>query len=754
MVFFASGFAAVLYQTVWQRMLTLFSGADVFSITIVVSAFMAGMGIGSLAGGHVADRVTARRAVIAFAISEFAIAAFAAVSATVYYDWLYVDIGAHTWPRAVSALTIFAVMLWPTFFMGMSLPLAARAVSTDPARPARWLPALYGVNTLGAACGSVATILVFLPHFDLRMCLVIGATCSALCGLFALVLLAGSRTSTAVPEPKAEELPGAQVTTGDVTAPTRFPVWLALYALSGFIALSLEIVWFRVFGVALKSNSRTFGALLGIYLVGIGAGALAASWRRVRAKDPRRAFLLTQAAVPIVATLLMVVALIAIERVPWLKPLAAFFASASAPGERTMASGRIVLLYVTVPVVLMLPSCLLMGYSFGVLHQAVQRDLSALGRRVGWLQTANIFGSTLGALLTGLILLDVFGAPGTLRFLVICAFPFLGLLAVEHRSARRFVLIGAAGAIAALVLLPGGHRFWSGWHASDPALTIAREDATGFVLLREEPEYGRTNLLLSGFSQSWLPYGSVHTVLGALPMLTHPRPQRVAVIGLGSGDTVFSIGGRESISEVESIEIVRPQLAALEDLDRSNRYPALKMLLGDRHVSHQFADGRSYLRARPGRYDIIEADAVPSWGAYAGNLYSVEFFGLLRDGLREGGLAVTYTPTVRTRASFLKVFPYVLMFQSVAIGSDSPIPFDAAKIRALLAAGFTREYFAKGGIDLDSVMKTTLETAPVAYGPGFDRATLTDVNRDLFPQDEFGRRYTGPALGPPSPSIK
>ena len=79
-VFFASGFAAVLYQTVWQRMLTLFSGADVFSITIVVSAFMAGMGIGSLAGGHVADRVTARRAVIAFAISEFAIAAFAAVS--------------------------------------------------------------------------------------------------------------------------------------------------------------------------------------------------------------------------------------------------------------------------------------------------------------------------------------------------------------------------------------------------------------------------------------------------------------------------------------------------------------------------------------------------------------------------------------------------------------------------------------------------------------------------------------------------
>jgi predicted membrane-bound spermidine synthase len=735
-IFFTGGFAAVLYQTVWQRLLTLFSGADIFSITIVVSAFMAGMGLGSLAGGHLADRLTGRGAVIAFAICELAIAIFAAASAAIYYDWLYLSVGAHLWPRTVTALTIFGVMLWPTLFMGMSLPLAARILSTDPQRPARWLPALYGWNTLGAATGSLATILLLLPNVDLRACLLIGAACSSASAVLALALLRGSRpadsgTATAVAS-AAPAAPAAGPTLG-------LPVWLALYALAGFTALSLEIVWFRVFGVALKSNSRTFGALLGIYLVGIGLGALAAEWKRFRAADPRRAFLMVQAAVPITATALIALTLAAIGRVPLLAPLTEYFASANPPGARTIASGRVVLLYATVPVALMLPSCLLMGYGFGALHQAAQRDLASLGRRVGWLQAANIAGSTLGAALTGLVLLEVFGAPGTLRLLVLCAVPFLAVLAAVDRGIRR-AAIGAVAAAATLVLLPGGHAFWSGWHATDPGRTIVREDATGVVLLREEPAHERTDLLLSGFSQSWLPYGSVHTVLGVLPALVHPAPRRVAVIGLGSGDTVFSIGGRDTITAIESIEIVRPQLAALQALNQQQRYPALQMLLADPRVTHHFADGRSYLRARPGLYDIIEADAIPPWGAYAGNLYSVEFFERLRACLREGGLAVTWTPTDRTRTSFLSVFPHVLMFRYVAIGSDTPIPFDTDRIRALLSTGFTRDYFDRGAINIDQTMKSTLEEMPRRYGPDANRSLYTDVNRDLFPQDEFGRR--------------
>ena len=743
-VIFVSGCAGVLYQTVWQRLLTLFTGADIFSSTIVVTAFMAGLGIGSACGGHFADRLTARRALTAFALCEIAIAAFGAISANVFYDGLYIGAGAHRWPQWLSGLTVFAIMLWPTFFMGMSLPFAARCLAASPTSPGRWLPALYGWNTLGAGLGSLTTVLALFPNIDLRNCLIVGAACSAACAVSAFGLAEASPAADAT-----DSAAGPRVAAAESGAPGLW-LWGVLYGLSGFVALSLEIVWFRVFGVALKSNSRTFGALLGIYLVGVGLGALLASWRRIRVSDPRRAFLFAQAAVPITAAALVGIALIAIRTVPWLAPLNAYLASANPPGSRTLASWRIVILYATVPVALMLPSCLLMGYAFSMLQQAVQRDLARLGRYVGWLQAANIVGSALGALLTGLVLLDVFGAPGTMRILVLCGGVFLAVMAVESRVGKPMALAVATAAIAAVLLLPTGHKFWSDWHAADPAKTIVREDATGVVLLREEPAVHRTNLLLSGFSQSWLPYGSVHTVLGSLPALMHPDPTRVAVIGLGSGDTVFAIGGRESTRQIDSIEIVRPQLDALRALDAQDRYPALRMLLHDNRVAHHFGDGRAFLRACPRCYDIVEADAIPPWGAYAGNLYSVEFFNLVRNSLKPRGLAVTWTPTERTRASFVAAFPYVLMFPSVAIGSSDPVEFDAASIYTRIGDGFSRQYFAQGGIDIQLILAGILDQLPVSYGPFFDRSGLSDVNADLFPKDEFGLSYHGPAFRPPS----
>ena len=87
--FFASGFAALLYQVIWQRLLVLFSGADLYSVTIIVASFMGGMGVGHLAGGHVADRVSPRASLLCFAGAELAIALFGFFSRALYYDFLY-----------------------------------------------------------------------------------------------------------------------------------------------------------------------------------------------------------------------------------------------------------------------------------------------------------------------------------------------------------------------------------------------------------------------------------------------------------------------------------------------------------------------------------------------------------------------------------------------------------------------------------------------------------------------------------------
>ena len=186
-VFFVSGFAALLYQIIWQRMLTFFGGADVYAVTIIVSAFMGGLGFGSLAGGHLADRLSARGRLLAFALCELAVAVFATFSAAIYYDGLYVGLGASAMPRAVMAAIIFLVTLWPTFFMGMSLPLLATAMTQDARQPARWVPILYGWNTLGAACGSLFASAILFRTVDFVTSVRIGAALSFGCAAAALV---------------------------------------------------------------------------------------------------------------------------------------------------------------------------------------------------------------------------------------------------------------------------------------------------------------------------------------------------------------------------------------------------------------------------------------------------------------------------------------------------------------------------------------------------------------------------------------
>jgi spermidine synthase len=219
--------------------------------------------------------------------------------------------------------------------------------------------------------------------------------------------------------------------------------------------------------------------------------------------------------------------------------------------------------------------------------------------------------------------------------------------------------------------------------------------------------------------------------------MVHPQPESVAVIGLGSGDTLFAIGGRPETSTIDSVEIIAPEFQTLRRLDQGRFYPGLRMLLQDRRVRHWFTDGRAFVRTGGRRYDIIEADALRPTSAYAGNLYSVEYFELLRSRLNPGGLAVTWTATPRVVDSFVKVFPHVLLFDFLALGSTTSVLFDRSAIEARIKQPFTHDYYRRAGIDLDALLAPHLNRAPRTYGPEFDRTSLVNVNRDLFPKDEF-----------------
>ena len=726
-VFFASGTAALLYQVIWQRLLTFTTGADVYSVTIVVAAFMAGMGVGSLAGGHLADRLDGRRRLFAFAVCELAIAAFALASATLYYDWLYTRMGALNLSWAALGVLSFTATLWPTFFMGMSLPLAARAITDDARQPARWVPLLYGWNTLGAAFGAVLAVAVLFRTMDFESSLRVGAMLSAACAIAALAIawrLPSVPQQSPVPVRAAEgpAVPGS-VLRGAVL----------LYALSGFIALSLEVVWFRVLGVMLKSTALTFGHLLAIYLGGLGLGSLAANARRVQAWPARRGFLLSQAAIPIYAALALAALVGALGRLDVLRPLWEYLGRYDGLARSEALSQLSLVIGAAIPLFLMGPPTFLMGFSFGFLQRDVQTDLAGLGRRVGWLQAANIAGAVVGALATGLLLLNTLGTSGTLRVLVAAGGVFLWLAAPRGR----WRLSAAAVVAAAIALVPAPAALWPRLHGAAASAAVFAEDSSGIALLTRDLTTGTTVVHANGLGQSLLPFGGIHTVLGALPVLLHPAPVRIAVIGLGSGDTTWSVGGRPETREIDSIEIVGPALTTLRALGVLMPYPGLNQLLIDPRVRHHLTDGRAFLLKTDRRYDVIEADALRPNSAYAGNLYSVEYFSLLRSRLNPGGFAVTWAPTPRVVDSLVAAFPHVVVAGAIAVGSERPIDFDPVVVRRRLADDFTAAYYASGRVRLAENLAPLLDKPPAVFGPGVDRSALGNVNRDLFPRDEF-----------------
>jgi spermidine synthase len=291
-----------------------------------------------------------------------------------------------------------------------------------------------------------------------------------------------------------------------------------------------------------------------------------------------------------------------------------------------------------------------------------------------------------------------------------------------------------------LLFTPDAQTLWAKLHGTRPEQVILGEDGTGLSLLKvDEGRGNRMIVYVDGVPHSYLPYGGTHTLLGLLPALIHHKPEEVAVIGLASGDTAYSIGCREETAEITCFEIIAPQIANLRSLDQLSNYPGLRSLLEDDRLKLELTDGRAAIMQRKKKFDIIEADALFPYSAYSGNLYSSEYFMLVKDRLRPGGLVANWTPTPRIVRTFVKAFPYVLAFEGIPIliGSNEPIEYNVSLIEARLDSAFTLSRLSKMGIDLEA-FKSNLRSLKIkVFAPDFDRSRIVDVNTDLFPKDEY-----------------
>jgi spermidine synthase len=729
--FFLSGAAALVYQVVWQRILTLHTGIGVVSVSLIVAAFMAGLGLGSQLGGVLSARVSPRRALRLFALLELGVGLFAAISCRLYYDGFGAFAAGLYATTAGAALAHFAAFLLPTTLMGMSLPFLVRATVRETASASRVIGALYGVNVLGASLGALLAPWVLIRFLGMPGAALTGTVANLVAA--AAALAAGHRAD-------AEAGTATRVSSTPQTEPVRVPslgsfrLWTLLYALSGFLALSFEIAWFRLMDVGVKSTAYTFGTVLCLYLLGLGTGSLVGGRHAERLARPLVAFLDYQ-------LLLIAGAGAAVALVAGLPPTTPVYGWLfdywrHEPFFHLGADwnvGALARLYGLLPLALFGAPTVLMGLSFGALQRAVQDDPATSGRKVGILQAANIAGCTAGSLATGLVLLERIGTAGTVRLLV--AFFGVVFLLVRARAAGldRAWLARAAALLLVLVALPSNDRLWKRLHGvtSDSPPSFIGEDASAVsAIFPGEGE--RWRVTVNGLPHSWLPFEGIHTLLGAVPALIHPAPEEIAVIGLGSGETAWAVGCREETRHVRVFEIAASQHLLLEQVAVVAPFPSLVELLSDRRVTLEVADGRRALARDERRYDVIEIDALYLTSAGSGNLYSVEFFQLCARRLKPRGLLCSQKPARRVGLTFAEAMPYALDFGNMVVGSNEPLRIDPATWEArLMRPRVARRFDAS---TLDGIRDRLNDAQPARRNP----TARVGFNHDLFPRDEFG----------------
>ena len=748
-LFFISGATALIDQMAWQRLLVLFAGGDVGALTLIVAVFMFGLGVGNTFGGHLADRLSPRASGLVFAVAELLIGTIGGFSAWFFHDVLYQQVALQIPSEFGVGCIVFLVLLPPTLLMGLSLPLLAKICARRAPQAASQIGMLYAVNTLGASCGAVTAVWLLLPLYGVAGTLHWAALGNVFCALVGGGMFGLKQEDKSVLDEgfvQEESDPATGFKTGLSTCSVGI-------FFTGFAALSAEMVWLRVLAATAKASAQTMGNLLGIYLLGLGFGSLWMSRVVNRVANPLPVFWRFQGFATLYASASCAIALSGIQAFGFLDFLKTYLGSyepidanraaellqhawrgTGVPSEKVLA-WVYPALNVFLPAVVMLPAVFLMGAGFPLIQKVAQTDHRALGRRTGTLQFANILGCIAGTFGVYAVIFPIWGSAGVFKLLA-CAAPLL--LAFGFSGKTKAACIGLA--VVMPFLLPGQQILWSWVHGGDQGQMILQEDASGVATLKPEPSAARSTVYINGIGQSWIPFGGVHTLLGALPVLLHDKPERVALIGLGSGDTLYAMLSRTETRSAVSVEIIGGMPRVLDSAASLPDMQVLRALRSDPRVDWRCGDGRMEILRDLQGFDVIEADALRPSSAYSGNLYSEEYFRLLAARLRPNGFAVSWIPTQRVAETMLRVFPNLTVFAGcIGIGSVNPLRFDPKVFAARVSDPLLGSHFKRAGIDLIPLLEAVLgpKSQVQQFSSDFDRSLVRTWNTDLFPIDEL-----------------
>jgi predicted membrane-bound spermidine synthase len=722
-IFFFSGLSALIYQIVWQRLLTIYYGVGPISIAVVVTVYMAGLGLGALLGGYASERL--RNRVFFYCLVELCIGLFGFAS-----PGFLKFLGDHT-AGASYALTFiysFVFLFAPTFLMGITLPLLTKIFSGVVNNFFEVVSFLYFVNTMGAAVGAIVASYIIISFFGMLVAIHVAAAINI--GIAALILaLLGSAPLPSAPRAGPEGCFGCDASLGPLVYP--------IAVITGFVAIGFEIIWFRVIGQLAKDSPYAFSSTLAVYLVGIAVGSFATKrillWRPWL--DKKSLFFSMQFLIG--ATIALSFAGFyfltkdtvfgALVRTSFVMDVHPAWDVVRGAGLGEL-SRRLFLLFdvfVWSALFVLIPS-LLMGASFPLIATLAPDKDRRQGKAVGLVYFFVVVGNALGGLLTGLVIVPSFKTESTVA--AFCAVGIVFGLGVGKIGANRALpLTARAGVVVAVltgiaVLFPHNGDLYEAIYQSVFAKRenlLFDEGIDGLIATYHDGD--RVITFINGSAHGGRPgYPFYYETIEA--MSRTPDLTKALVIGFGDGSTVEMILKSAEVRELVLVELNATLIANLR------RLPVLNRILSDPRLHLIIDDGRRFLINSRERFDLITTDPLRTTTAYSNNLYADSFFRLIAAHLTQGGVYLAWRDEHRVVPKTLaSVFPFLEMHSFFCISSNNPLTVYDGRRQQLL------------GLFSDNERRLVLARAEYLGDRGavLKMTRSYPINQDLQPWTEY-----------------
>ena len=742
LLFTASGFAGLIYESIWTHYLKLFLGHAAYAQSLVLVVFMGGMALGAAGCGRRSERL--RNPLMGYALVEAAIGVLALafhplfVAAT---DWSYgtlLPAAGGEGPVLAAKLALSCLLILPqSVLLGMTFPLMSAGLArAHPAVQGESIAMLYFTNSLGAAAGVLASGFVLIAWVGLPGTL---RTAGVLNLLLAAAVWILARPAHDAPLRRLAE-PAARA---------RFLLGIAL--LTGLASFIYEIVWIRMLSLVLGASTHSFELMLSTFILGLALGGLAVRRLVDRTRAPERLLGWVQLVMGLLAALTLPVYDATFHL---METLMAGLARSEVGYLLFNLSGQ------AIAALVMLPAAFCAGMTLPLITGILLRR-GAGEAAIGQVYAANTLGAIAGVLLAVHAGLPWLGVKGAL--LAGCIVDVALGVALLRFFAPRRAWLAAAGAAAALLLgigvgvrldvnkmTAGVYRHGELEASRDAEILFARDGKTSTVHLVKYSE--AVSLRTNGKSDGSInldPQGMRGTdeitmvLTGALPLALKPDARSAAVIGIGTALTTHTLLQSLSIERVDTVEIEAAMVQAARGFQPRN-----SGAFADPRGEIVIDDAKSYFSSGARRYDIIVSEPSNPWVSGVSSLFTREFYRRIRAHLNPGGVLVQWIQLYEIDASLVASvmralgaeFPHYAVFAAsdsdlLIVAGEQPVPLPA-QARVYEHPGLARELWTVHVLsagDLDARFlgtRPTLEPLFASYGmpANSDFAPLLDLN--------------------------